>query len=170
MKINAKAFPFALALAARTSARSFPRFPLLRTNRVSLSVPRPSEHFFLWQTSINEGPQTTVTLSRGFWIGKLRSHGASRRAKASQSMVTVRHGRERRGMVSGLVRLRARRSSDRSDRPCFQCERTESRARRRLRQLRTVLPIGLAPSLFRVLASHRFRPRLPCGALVTGPQ
>ncbi len=51
MKINAKAFPFALALAARTSARSFPRFPLLRTNRVSLSVPRPSEHSFLRQTS-----------------------------------------------------------------------------------------------------------------------
>ena len=51
MKINAKAFPFALALAARTSARSFPRFPLLRTNRVSLSVPRPSEHFFLRQTN-----------------------------------------------------------------------------------------------------------------------
>ena len=51
MKSNAKAFPFALALAARTSARSFPRFPLLRTNRVSLSVPRPSEHFFLRQTN-----------------------------------------------------------------------------------------------------------------------
>jgi len=51
MKINAKEFPFALALAARTSARSFPRFPLLRTNRVSLSVPRPSEHFFLRQTN-----------------------------------------------------------------------------------------------------------------------
>src|SRR6266540_2354055 len=93
-----------------------------------------------------------------------RSHGAPRRAEASQSMAFVRHGRERRGMVSGLVRLPAWRSSDRSDRPCFQCERTESRARRRLRQLRTVLPIGRAASLFRVPASHRYRPRLPRGA------
>ena len=76
----------------------------------------------------------------------------------------VRHGRERRGMVSGLVRLSAWRNSDRSDRPCFQCERTESRARRRVRQLRTVLPIGRAASLFRVPASHRYRPRLPRGA------
>jgi len=68
---------------------------------------------------------------------------------------------ERRGMVSGLVRLPAWRSSDRSDRIGFQCERPESRARRRLRQLRTVLPISLAASLFRVPASHRYRPRLP---------
>src|SRR5580765_1684918 len=51
MKINAEAFPFALAFAAQTSARSFPRFPLLRTNRVSLSVPQPSEDFCLRQTN-----------------------------------------------------------------------------------------------------------------------
>ena len=64
MKINAKAFPFALALAARTSARSFPRFPLIHTNRVSLSVPRPSEHFFLRQTnSAASASQTAEPLS-----------------------------------------------------------------------------------------------------------
>jgi CheY-like chemotaxis protein len=59
MKINAEAFPFALAIAARISARSFPRFPLIRTNRVPLSVPRPSEDFYLRQTnSAASAPQT----------------------------------------------------------------------------------------------------------------
>ncbi len=51
MKINAKPFPFALALAARTSARSFQKFSRISTNRVSLAVPRPSEPFFLRQTN-----------------------------------------------------------------------------------------------------------------------
>ena len=51
MKINPEAFPFAIAIAARTSARSFPRFPLIRTNRVPLSVGRPSEDFCLRQTN-----------------------------------------------------------------------------------------------------------------------
>jgi len=60
MKINAEAFPFALALAARTSARSFPRFSLLRTNRVSLSVPRPSEHFVLRPTNSAASPSQTA--------------------------------------------------------------------------------------------------------------
>jgi CheY-like chemotaxis protein len=50
MKINAKVFPFAVALAAQKSARSFPRVTPLRANRVPLSVRRPSEHFFLRQT------------------------------------------------------------------------------------------------------------------------
>ena len=43
MKLNAEAFPFALAFAAQTSARSLLKFSLLGTNRVPLSVPRPSE-------------------------------------------------------------------------------------------------------------------------------
>ena len=61
MKSNAKAFPFAPVLAARPSAKSFPRFPLIRTNRVPLSVARPSEHFFLWQTnSAASASQTTA--------------------------------------------------------------------------------------------------------------
>ena len=68
MKINAKAFPFALALAARTSARSFPRFPLLRTNRVSLSVPRPSEHFFLRQTNSRTAVPRRTPSGRSFPI------------------------------------------------------------------------------------------------------
>jgi len=50
MKINAQAFPFALAFAAQTSARSFRRFSLLPTNRMPLSVRRPSEDYFLQQT------------------------------------------------------------------------------------------------------------------------
>ena len=51
MKINAEAFPFALAFAAQTSAKSLLRFTLLRANRVPLSVPRSSEDFCLRQTN-----------------------------------------------------------------------------------------------------------------------
>ena len=68
MKSNAKAFPFALALAARTSGRSFPRFPLLRTNRVSLSVLRPSEHFFLRQTNSRTAVSRRTPSGRSFPI------------------------------------------------------------------------------------------------------
>jgi hypothetical protein len=60
MKINAKPFPFALAFAAQISARSVERFSRISTNRVSLSVPRPSETFFLRQTnSAASASQTT---------------------------------------------------------------------------------------------------------------
>ena len=51
MKINAEAFPFALAFAAQTSARSLLRFTLLRTTRVPLSGQRPSEQFSLRRTN-----------------------------------------------------------------------------------------------------------------------
>ena len=51
MKINAQAFPFALAIAAQTSAKSFRRCTLLPTNRVPLSVRRTWGDYFLQQTN-----------------------------------------------------------------------------------------------------------------------
>jgi response regulator RpfG family c-di-GMP phosphodiesterase len=60
MKIRAKTFPFALAIAAQTSARSFRRFTHIRMRPVTLSLPRPSESFVLPQTNFAAAGSRTL--------------------------------------------------------------------------------------------------------------
>ena len=51
MRIRAKAFPFTLAFAQQTCARSFLRFTRIRAKSVPHSLPRPSEDLSAHQTN-----------------------------------------------------------------------------------------------------------------------
>jgi CheY-like chemotaxis protein len=60
MKINAKAFPFALAFAAQTSARSFLKLTLTRANLAPVSLRRRSEDLFEQKASSAASALRTV--------------------------------------------------------------------------------------------------------------
>lgn len=63
MKINAKVFPFALAFAAQTSARSFLRLTDIRPTTVPVLVPRFSKDVFAQTSSAASASRTAERLS-----------------------------------------------------------------------------------------------------------